>query len=74
MQKVTVRAAERLLRQALELELRLITSGDLAGKPLADAVDDALARSLAVLQAAGGGSSPEPLRVVVSPSADELIS
>ena len=58
----------------LKLELRLITSGDLAGKPLADAVDDALARSLAVLQAAGDGSSPEPIRVVVAPSEEELIS
>ena len=74
MQGGTVSAAERLLRRALRRELELISGDELAGKNLADALDDAMARSLAVLQAAGDGVAAEALRVEIDPAAEELIS
>lgn len=77
MQGGTVSAAERLLRRALRRELELISGDELAGKNLADALDDAIARSLAVLQAAGAtgdGVAAAAVRVEVDPSADEMIS
>lgn len=77
MQGGTVSAAERLLRRALRRELELISGDELAGKNLADALDDAIARSLAVLQAAGAagnGVAADALRVDIDPAAEELIS
>ena len=55
----------------------MISGDELAGKNLADALDDAIARSLAVLQAAGAtgdGVTADAMRVEVDPAADELIS
>lgn len=74
MQGGTVSAAERLLRRALKRELELISGDELAGKNLADALDDAIARSLAVLQAAGDGVAVAAVRVDIASSAEELIS
>lgn len=77
MQGGTVSAAERLLRRALRRELELISGDELAGKNLADALDDAIARSLAVLQAvgaAGNGVAADALRVEIDPAADQLLS
>ena len=57
-------------------ELKLISGDELAGKNLADALDDAIARSLAVLQAAGagGGVTADSMRVEMDPAVEELIS
>ena len=54
----------------------MISGDELAGKNLADALDDAIARSLAVLQAAGVGNgvAVDAVRVDIAPSADDLIS
>lgn len=65
------------MRRALRRELELISGDELAGKILADALDDAIARSLAVLQAAGAagtGVTVDSPRVEIDPAVEELIS
>lgn len=74
MQDAIKKTAENLLLTAMETELDLIEGGELSGKILADAVDDAMSRSLAVLQLSSGSAAAVPsIRVILPENAEELM-
>ena len=57
----------------MEAELDLIEGGELSGKILADAIDDAMSRSLAVLQLSSGSAAVPSIRVILPENAEELM-
>lgn len=67
------KAAEQLLKAALKKDLQLIKGDELQGKILADALDDALSRSLAILQVCEGKEGPRSIQVILPNGADELM-
>ena len=74
MEESIKRAAEQLLKAELKKDLQLIKGDELQGKVLADALDDALSRSLAVLQACEGKEGPQrSIRVILPEGAEDLM-